>query len=663
MSFAPSGLGLDRWRAESITGSVSDGGLAEAIANDYATGDEVTQPDDAMKPVLTYGALNGLAALTLDGARSMTLPTRTFGVGDFTAVFVVAGALNTLVGHSSGYGGIVGAFGGAAQIMVSDNTTAVQPIFITTPRARTSWRILTFVRRDGALTGYVNGMPIGRFAFAANLTLDRLFNGTQGSGLTAQVAEVMFGAVGLTESQRHDLHAFLGNLYSLPVNDGSGEWNIACVGDSQTFGYQVPVGYAWPYQLSRLTDNTSQVWNRGINGHVWADLASEAADIDALIVDGKINVLVVWCGTNDLYGDASAAAVIAASQSYITDRQAVWDVVYLIPIMSRSDGSTPVAYNARRATVNTAYGSIGEGVITLPTELISDGVESSATHFAGDNCHLSFIGDGIVAARVYQHITGDSGSIASGGLQLKLISDDAGADGASVSTWGGDVGSTVSNELGESQPVVHANQANGEKGVTFASSVMGEGALSIGTAYTVLAAFADTGAGANKAIFSARAANILEGKSVSGQQMWTVNGNSTSNDGGAYYGAPVLSCARNDGTTFRSLLGGVDPGDISGTTTGFTGTLIGGSISGTDLIHRFSGKLFSLLLWDRALTPAEFAAGRKKLAVKFGLVYAGPEDTQFLQQAEEAAITSVTVSLGSSGLSGGTQLGAGGLSS
>jgi lysophospholipase L1-like esterase len=101
------------------------------------------------------------------------------------------------------------------------------------------------------------------------------------------------------------------------------------------------------------------VSNRGVNGWNIDNLAGNSAAIDALYVAGKKNVLVIWEGTNQIFGvGTSAAATISRMQSLVSARLAAhpWSIVLVTTLPRESDysGATLIAKNNDLITYNNA---------------------------------------------------------------------------------------------------------------------------------------------------------------------------------------------------------------------------------------------------------------------------------------------------------------------
>lgn len=111
---------------------------------------------------------------------------------------------------------------------------------------------------------------------------------------------------------------------------------VVCHGNSITFGQSgatIPTG-AYPYQLQRLTpvNNRLTCVNKGVNGQRWSGMRTQGAEVDALFVEGKQNVLLAWEGHNSIIGGGlTPAQAWADCQAYCADRLAAhprWKIIH-----------------------------------------------------------------------------------------------------------------------------------------------------------------------------------------------------------------------------------------------------------------------------------------------------------------------------------------------
>jgi lysophospholipase L1-like esterase len=117
------------------------------------------------------------------------------------------------------------------------------------------------------------------------------------------------------------------------------------------------------------------------------------------------NIVVIWGGTNDLAGGATAAATFANLQTYVNARLAVgWSVV-IVTCIDRGDVNINVPRAAYNALIAGAYsgGAVPRVVIAdaaANANIGANGASSNATFFRADKVHLQPAGYAIVAPLV-----------------------------------------------------------------------------------------------------------------------------------------------------------------------------------------------------------------------------------------------------------------------
>jgi lysophospholipase L1-like esterase len=99
--------------------------------------------------------------------------------------------------------------------------------------------------------------------------------------------------------------------------------NLVCDGNSLTAGAGDSTAYPWPSGLQEQYPEfaTSTIRNVAVSGHTTQQMMSHGAD--AYWVDGKVNVLVAWEGTNSICNAGRAAAqAIQDMSDYVAARRA-----------------------------------------------------------------------------------------------------------------------------------------------------------------------------------------------------------------------------------------------------------------------------------------------------------------------------------------------------
>jgi hypothetical protein len=190
---------------------------------------------------------------------------------------------------------------------------------------------------------------------------------------------------------------------------------LVCEGDSMTIGTVVAAGYDYPSQLMVLLGGKRAgyaLWNVGQNGQTLAQMITSAAtELDTVPCTDSVDILVLWAGTNDLKNALKSGADLAADYlSCCSARSVAGFKVVAMTIMPRSDGGTPVGFEAERLAFNAAVRLGGANYDAL-ADIGSDsrvgdtGDELDTTYFiAGDRCHLNATGMGVAASLVWDAI-------------------------------------------------------------------------------------------------------------------------------------------------------------------------------------------------------------------------------------------------------------------
>ena len=179
--------------------------------------------------------------------------------------------------------------------------------------------------------------------------------------------------------------------------------NLMCDGDSLTYGYGSRANRSYPSQLG--LSSSIQVWNLGLAGQTMASMVTVAATlVDPNFVSGQTNVLVIWGGTNDLFGGTAPATVYADLSSYISARcSAGWNKIAVLTCLPRTgDNETNRATYNSLITANTAGADVVVDVASN-SDLSND---TNGTYFYTDDTHLTAAGYAIVAGMVSSAIDG-----------------------------------------------------------------------------------------------------------------------------------------------------------------------------------------------------------------------------------------------------------------
>lgn len=177
--------------------------------------------------------------------------------------------------------------------------------------------------------------------------------------------------------------------------------NIVVDGDSLTAGSGSTSSLSYPQQLCTLLGRSrTTVANLAVPSQTLADMNTDAAtQIDALLVGGAQNTILVWGGVNDCVQSADAATIQSRLSTYWAARRASgWRVIAatITPASSLSG-----AQNTVREAVNTwirAQGASYDALVDLDgdSRLSSGGAIPGAVD-SGDGVHYNNIGYSYVA--------------------------------------------------------------------------------------------------------------------------------------------------------------------------------------------------------------------------------------------------------------------------
>ncbi len=180
---------------------------------------------------------------------------------------------------------------------------------------------------------------------------------------------------------------------------------VACDGDSLSTSYSQPDRWysSFPQQMAGLLPT----WTMDSVAYINRTAATMASELRANAVLDLTNyptsVVVVWGGTNDLYGGATPAATLTSLKACCASyKSAGWTKVVIGTCLPRSNGGTPVGFEANRQTLNAAI----RAEVSPPWDAIADvgadatigapGASANTTYYA-DLVHLTRAGDAIAA--------------------------------------------------------------------------------------------------------------------------------------------------------------------------------------------------------------------------------------------------------------------------
>lgn len=309
-----------------------------------------------------------------------------------------------------------------------------------TIRPPTSRSLVVMTCAVGACTLYVNGVSSVLTALTAATATGGYVGGYQGGATPFPGQGIYYDVMGwnraLTGTEVSDL------LVWSQANRGvqtSHTYNLVIDGDSITSGVGTTLCQTWVRQMG--LPSAFKITNRAeasaaiSTSSGAAILSTEAATfIDTYIESGKINVLVLFAGTNDMFAGATNATLYTNTKAYLAARKAAgWNKIILIGTLPRGGTPAPPANfetyrQALRASfladfsIATAYPLIfaASGSVTYGTDLYIDmggdatigqaGQNTNETNYA-DGIHLTNIGNGRVASQVKNAIGLVAGTI------------------------------------------------------------------------------------------------------------------------------------------------------------------------------------------------------------------------------------------------------------
>jgi lysophospholipase L1-like esterase len=186
----------------------------------------------------------------------------------------------------------------------------------------------------------------------------------------------------------------------------SGLVNIVFDGDSITFGTGATGGLNYVADASNGLDGRATIYDTGIGAQTMASMLSVATDVDSELKTGPLNICSAWGGTNDLYFGATAADTYASIVAYHQARKAAgWDKTIAYTITPRSDGGTPVGFEAARQALNAlivaGWATFADALVDIGNDAVmgAAGANTDATLYM-DGVHPTNKGHALIAGLV-----------------------------------------------------------------------------------------------------------------------------------------------------------------------------------------------------------------------------------------------------------------------
>jgi lysophospholipase L1-like esterase len=175
--------------------------------------------------------------------------------------------------------------------------------------------------------------------------------------------------------------------------------NLAFEGDSQTSGVKVGAADAsldnllWPTQVRTLLgeDSRFSIANMAVGGSNFSTLESRAAALDATVSTHALNVLTVWCGTNETTVPGNAATTHASLRAYCLARRAAgWDKIIVATAMARGDQPNEPWRSSFNGLIRANYTQYADALIDVAANAnLGGGTSYLTSYFDVDQIHLS----------------------------------------------------------------------------------------------------------------------------------------------------------------------------------------------------------------------------------------------------------------------------------
>jgi hypothetical protein len=186
---------------------------------------------------------------------------------------------------------------------------------------------------------------------------------------------------------------------------------VVFVGDSRSVGTK---GWTFPavdlaYPAGSIGFGGRGVGNWAVAGYTWTQITADAANIDALLISGQSNILVVWAGVN-YSPDTTGAQIYARLAAYCTARKAAgWKVVICSEIDCQDAAHNTAGWHVTMwpalNTLIAADHSFAAGYVDLGA-IVGLQDATNLTYFIADAVHLTDVGYALVRDAVYPVLAG-----------------------------------------------------------------------------------------------------------------------------------------------------------------------------------------------------------------------------------------------------------------
>lgn len=176
-------------------------------------------------------------------------------------------------------------------------------------------------------------------------------------------------------------------------------------GDSLTEGHYLTIPYdAYPWQMVEAVNNDWLWYNTSVSGTRLNQmvLAARTNIVDAKYnAEYRVNVAVLWAGTNDLWHTADTAQTIYDNaKAWCQGRAALGFRPIYIPPMACTYPDTPADYESRRQALLTLLAADSSWCTYVNINTDARLQDPENTTYFYDKLHLKRAGYGVVAGMV-----------------------------------------------------------------------------------------------------------------------------------------------------------------------------------------------------------------------------------------------------------------------
>lgn len=423
-TFAPSDLSnLTLW-LDASTGVYSDAGTTLAVNNDTVqqwsdrstSAAHASQASAGSRPTYKTGIFNGKPVLRFSAHRLDTTSFLDASYNTAMTLFIVdcKTTVNLKMSTAHGTGNrwwstkdANGTYFQASQLSVTQTSTKGK--FIYTSPAVYMFRYNGSSKSVRALQSAISTTVVattGNVGLSGALTIGDLPAG--GYANDGDIAEIILYNRALTDAQMMQVEGYLANKYTTLdarylATDAS---QVIFVGDSLTLGTGSTGGETYPKQCVDILGATSWLYtNTGVSGTTVPTMTTNALiTADPLIDPYRARphqVCVLFGGTNDLQGGATAATTYTNIQTFCAARRSAGFKVIVVTMLPRTPGTYETGRQDLNTSIRTNWASFADGLADAGNDAtIGQAGQYSNTTYYVDGTHCTNAGYAIVASLV-----------------------------------------------------------------------------------------------------------------------------------------------------------------------------------------------------------------------------------------------------------------------